>query len=504
MKTALFSVHDRTDIVKFAEKLTQAGWRIIVTSETESLLNEHSIPYIKITDFTGISEDYGFPPTLHPKIENALTSEDPKEKIDLIYDIPYPEIIGDDVGGRCLLALAVKGKRIPVMKYEDMITVVDYLSKNEMIPDDLHARLIDTVNYEIGNYFLKRSPISTYCDSIRGYYQYSLANGENPYQEAALYSTISGDLLALDQFQILSNNDPCYTNLADSDNLVTSLSLASAAFLKQFNACPYICIASKHGNPCGFGINWKNPMDTIHKTLWGDPISIWGGEVITNFPIDYPCAELFIESKKRAEQMFDSLWNLDVIIAPSYDEKALDLLKERKFRKIFQNRSLIKPQVRNQKYSYRFVRGGFLRQSPPEKILNFHEAEIIGALGKSAYEDLIIAWSVAFSSFHGGNEIALVKDGQLIGVGGGPATVLAADSVVRRSIQAGHKVRDSIFAADAFFPFIDAPQILIKSGVSAGLVPAGGRNEKLVRKEFSTNNIPMVYLTSDFRGFCRH
>ena len=104
----------------------------------------------------------------------------------------------------------------------------------------------------------------------------------------------------------------------------------------------------------------------------------------------------------------------------------------------------------------------------------------------------------------GGNEISLVKDLQLIGSGGGPATTIAAQNAVDRAREQGHSPKASVFAADAFFPFTDAPEILIQAGCNKGLVPNGGKLEMEIRNFFRDHKVDMCFLPQDFRGFCRH
>src|SRR3990172_1897595 len=106
-RIALFSLNDTSDADRFAEILIKAGWDIVASQETVNLLSKKGMPVQDIAEFTGITTDYGFPPTLHPKVEYALTSHD-SPRIDLVYVIPYPLSQGNDIGGRTLLALAVK------------------------------------------------------------------------------------------------------------------------------------------------------------------------------------------------------------------------------------------------------------------------------------------------------------------------------------------------------------------------------------------------------------
>jgi len=91
-----------------------------------------------------------------------------------------------------------------------------------------------------------------------------------------------------------------------------------------------------------------------------------------------------------------------------------------------------------------------------------------------------------------------------LGVGGGPSTVEAVEMAVHRAQFCGHDLKDSVFVADAFFPFIDAPEILIRSGCKYGIVPKGGKNFERVQALFTEHNIQVFYLPSSIRGFCKH
>jgi phosphoribosylaminoimidazolecarboxamide formyltransferase/IMP cyclohydrolase len=127
-----------------------------------------------------------------------------------------------------------------------------------------------------------------------------------------------------------------------------------------------------------------------------------------------------------------------------------------------------------------------------------------GAPSDNDISSLIIAWSIAFTSNHGGNEVVLAKDGALLASGGGPSTVEAARVAVERARECGHETKGSVFAADAFFPFPDAPSILFDAGITTGCVPAGGKHETDVQNFFYNHDISVVYLPTTIRGFCRH
>ena len=120
------------------------------------------------------------------------------------------------------------------------------------------------------------------------------------------------------------------------------------------------------------------------------------------------------------------------------------------------------------------------------------------------YELLVVAWAVAWHSNHGGNEVGIAKNGNLLAVGGGPSTVDAITTASERAKTCGHDLVDLVFAADAFFPLTDAPEILAQAGCTHGIVPKGGKSFKLVQEFFDQKQIKMLFLPEEHRGFCRH
>ncbi|MCJ7622831.1 MAG: hypothetical protein MUO76_04955, partial [Anaerolineaceae bacterium] len=152
---ALFSLFDTTQALRFSKALIELGWEILATQETVDILEEEGIPCRDMASFTGVHTDYGFPPTLHPKMEYALTAKDAPERIELAYVISYPFDIGSDIGGRTLLGLAAKGNRIPVMLHTDFDRVIAELQHESKVSDGLRAELIQKTNAEIAGHYLK-------------------------------------------------------------------------------------------------------------------------------------------------------------------------------------------------------------------------------------------------------------------------------------------------------------------------------------------------------------
>lgn len=504
--TALFSLNDISYADQFAGELIRCDWDIIASSETVALLRKKGLPVEDIADYTGVHDDFGFPPTLHAKVEHALTGTS-GQSIDLVYVIPYPLSAGNDVGGRTLLALAVKGGRIAVTSIEDMKSAVSEICRKGDVSAPLRSELADKACTAISQHYAALVQDKEKQDFLYGRFAIGLKNGENPYQIPASIFALEekNDPLSLMNFKQVSGENPCFTNMADADCILKTMCLVAEAFRLNTSSQPYVCIAAKHGNPCGAAVSAEAPAQAIEQALFGDPRSIWGGEVISNFPIDKDLAEFLLASSRRKKSFGNASWMLDVIMAPMFTPDAVLILGKRKERKLLENSALGSPFVKKDGYSYRFVRGGFLRQPPATYILDLKECSWDGdGLKKADVASFIVAWAVAFSSNHGGNEVVLVKDGVLLGAGGGPSTVEAARVAVARAKESGHEIDGAVFAADAFFPFTDAPAILAKAGVRAGSVPSGGKHEQEIREFFRRKEITMAYLPEQYRGFCRH
>jgi len=507
---ALFSISDLRDIVEFGKIFIKKGWRVVATPDAYDTLRTAGIPAARIDEFTGTAERYPFPPTLHPRVEAALTSPGGRERIDLVYDIPYPLECGNDVGGMTLLALAVKGGRIAVSAHEDMARVAAMVKERGAVLADERERLAAKALRLIEGHYgalLDRTEIPPRA-GIRGVEQTRLAHGENPYQEpASLFAACPGndDPLALHRFERISGETPCFTNMADLDSVVATLCRLAGAYRRLGGGLPHIAVAAKHGNACGLSADRTDPIEAIEGALWGDPAAVWGGEVVVTFELDGPRAERLLRSARRGELHGSPGWMLDVVAAPAFSGDAVEILGKRARRKLFLNPALADPPPPADRWSYRGVRGGFLRQPHPSYLLDLGELEWpSGMFDAASLDDLLIAWAAAYTSNHGGNEVALSANRALIGVGGGPSTVAATETAVARAHAHGHATAGAAFAADAFFPFTDAPRLLAEAGCACGLVPRGGQNEGEVRSFFSTRGVRVGYLPERCRGFCRH
>jgi len=502
-KLALFSLYDQENCTSYARQLIDLGWGIVATKETGDILKDAGIKAVTgVSEFLGIEDNYPFPPTLHPKMELVLTT-DQDDRIDLVYDTTYPLAKGNDVGGHTLLALAAKGTRIVVADKQDMERVIDALKNNmNAITPSFRQELIDKAYARISRHYYSLTKLKGDESSLK---VIPLKEGENPYQSPAyLWQTSDSDPLGLANFEQLSGNPPCFTNMADFDSILQIFCSVSEAFQKYYGKLPYIAIAAKHGNPCGFAIDWSSPGRAVRNALFGNPGAIWGGEIIVDFPITAGLAKNLLSSDERKEALGSSQWMLDLIIAPDFESEAIGILGKRGARKLFRNEALRRPSLPNG-VSSRMVRGGVLRQPFPTYIVDLKAGAADFPLPDSAYVDsLLIAWATSWFSNHGGNEVAIAKERKLLSAGGGPSTIDACAMAVIRAKKSGHDVTGSVFVADAFFPFTDGPEELIKAGCIYGIVPEGGKNFKLVKKCFGKNKVKVFYLPERYRGFCRH
>ncbi len=345
------------------------------------------------------------------------------------------------------------------------------------------------------------------CDGLKGVWVRRLAHGENPYQQPAdqFADPDSTDPWALHRFAARTENAPCYTNLADADALVTTLAAAAAAFLENFGRIPFLAVAAKHGNACGAAFDADDPAAAVEGALWGNPRAIWGGEFITNCEVTEDLARRLFESEARKARLGKRQWLLDMVIAPGFSGAAVAILSQRKGVKLFENPALAGSPPAAASCHHRPVRGGILRQPAASFVFAAAKADWVPTpLEGKVLGSLLLGWAAAFTANVGGNEVALAREGRLLGLGGGPSTVDAVETALHRARAVGHDVCGAVFSADAFFPFTDAPQLLIDAGCAAGCVPSGGQAFAQVRACLEKAGVAMAYLAPEIRGFCRH
>jgi phosphoribosylaminoimidazolecarboxamide formyltransferase/IMP cyclohydrolase len=288
---------------------------------------------------------------------------------------------------------------------------------------------------------------------------HQLRYGENPHQSAKFIGNLE------QVFTKLSGKELSYNNLLDVD---AAMKLSKDMDVNHF-------AIFKHNNACGFATD-SNKVECWQKALLCDPISAFGGVIITNFNIDLAVAS-----------EINSLF-FEVLLAPSYDSDALQLLTKK------ENRILLK--INSYNFSNTQVRtclNGVLEQDSDIHIDSIQNFEFVTTKRPTTAEikDLLIANKIAKHSKS--NTIILVKDGQLIGSGVGMTSrVDALKHAISKSVEFGFDISGSVMASDAFFPFPDCVEIGSSAGVTSIIQPGGSIKDKLSIEMCETKGVSMI------------
>lgn len=501
MKRALISVSDKTGVVEFAKELCSLGYQIISTGGTKKVLDEAGIDTISISEVTGFPEIMdGRVKTLHPNVHGALlcVRDNPEhvcqlqelniDYIDLVAVNLYPfketlskesvshaEIIENiDIGGPSMLRSAAKN-----YAYIDVIVdPKDYASvllelkeKNETTlttKEKLAAKVFrHTAAYDtiIAQYLTARCH-EKFPENYTVTYQkvQDLRYGENPHQEAAFYQTYNPQY-SLANAKQLHGKELSYNNIQDAN--------ACIEVLKEFNQpC---AVGMKHMNPCGVGIG-NTIEEAWDKAYESDPVSIFGGIVSLNREVNLATAE-------KLSKLF-----LEIIIAPSYEKEAFELLSKKKNIRLLQLDTTLEV---NNKCKITHVNDGLLVQDADleEDDESTYTYPTNRKPTEEEMEQLRIAYKVV--KHVKSNAITLVKDNMTIGVGAGQMNRVGSCKIAIE--QAGEKAVGSVLGSDAFFPMADTVEEAAKAGITAIIQPGGSIKDALSIEECNKHNIAMVF-----------
>ena len=483
MKRALISVFDKTGIVEFARALDSMGWEIISTGGTSKKLKEENIKVRDISDLTKFPECFdGRVKTLHPNVEGGILAirdnnkhqqqmtELGIEPIDIVVCNLYPfkqtilkpgvsheEIIENiDIGGPTMIRAAAKNYHFVTVLTdpEDYAQVLGELKAtgdtSAATKEMLAAKVfIHTSHYDalIADYFSKKLNITTPKTLTLTYEKkQDLRYGENPHQGATFYTSIKGTEGTLTSAVQLHGKELSYNNIGDTDGALETL--------KEFDE-PTI-VAAKHANPCGVG-SAATIAEAYRRAYEADPVSIYGGIVASNREIDEETATLMAE-------IF-----LEVIVAPSFSEKALEILSKKKNIRLLQLENITHKD--HNAVKAKTVLGGLLVQDLDTKLLSEDELKVVTKRQPTEKEmqDLLFAWKVVKHTKSNG--IAIAKDKCTTGVGPGQVSrIWALENAIR---QGGERIKGSVMASDAFFPFADCVEAAYKAGITAIIQPGG-------------------------------
>ncbi|HHX54854.1 MAG TPA: bifunctional phosphoribosylaminoimidazolecarboxamide formyltransferase/IMP cyclohydrolase, partial [Clostridiales bacterium] len=286
--------------------------------------------------------------------------------------------------------------------------------------------------------------------------------GENPHQKGAFYKEVGNLEGSLTNARQLNGKELSFNNINDTNGALE--------LLKEFNE-PTV-VASKHGNPCGVG-SGENIEEAWDKAFEADKVSIYGGIVAIN-------DKLTLELAKKMQAVF-----LEVLVIPSYEKEALELLQEKKNLRILLLEDIDVPQDENA-YDFKKVNGGLIVQTIDAKLLDKGGLKVVTKREptKQEMEDLEFAWKVV--KYVKSNGIALAKNKQSIGIGPGQVNRVWA---TKQSIEHGIELIGegapigAVLASDAFFPFDDCVEAAHEAGITAIIQPGGSiRDEDSIKK----------------------
>ncbi|MBU5436437.1 bifunctional phosphoribosylaminoimidazolecarboxamide formyltransferase/IMP cyclohydrolase [Tissierella sp. MSJ-40] len=502
MKRALISVYDKEGIVEFALELNKLGWEIISTGGTSKILKEAGIDVLEVEEVTNFPEILdGRVKTLNPYIHGGLLyRRDDKnhvktvEKIginpiDMVVNNLYPfeetikkpnvsheEIIENiDIGGPSMIRAAAKNYEYVtvIVDPKDYIKVLEELENNGETSLSTRQYLARKVfNYTayydtlISNYFNHIEEVE-FPEKLTLAYKgrKELRYGENPHQKAAFYEEtgkVEGTVAGATQ---LHGKELSFNNINDANGALE--------ILKEFQD-PTV-VAVKHTNPCGIG-SGETLLQAYEKAYESDKISIFGGIIAANRQVDEDVA-------RRINEIF-----VEIVMAPFFTEKALEILSEKKNIRILQI-----PDIMNNDYrtmDIKKVLGGILVQERDNIILK-EELKIVTDRKptEKEIEDLLFGWNAVKNIKS--NAVVLVKDKGTIGIGMGEVNrVWAVKNAISRSEE---KVKGSVLASDGFFPFKDSVEALAKAGVTAIIQPGGSLRDEESIIEANKNGITMIF-----------
>jgi phosphoribosylaminoimidazolecarboxamide formyltransferase / IMP cyclohydrolase len=379
---------------------------------------------------------------LYPFEETAAKTNDEKQIIEKI-----------DIGGISLIRAAAKNfKDVMIVSSPDDYPALLKTLKENQGTSNLEQRkhfaakafhVSSHYDTAIFNYFNQEQEINVFKESLQG--PIVLRYGENPHQKGIFYGNL------LDNFEQLHGKAISYNNLLDLD--------AAANLIREFNNPTFAIL--KHNNACGIACR-SNPYDAWADALAGDPISAFGGVIITNNLIDNATAE-------EINKLF-----FEIILAPGYEKNALETLKTKKNRIILQKKSYGLKQKQ-----FRSVLNGVLVQDRNIRTEGREDLKPVTKKAPSEKEiaDLIFANKIVKHSKS--NAIVLVKNKQLIASGVGQTSrVDALKQAIAKAEAFGFDLKGAVMASDAFFPFADSVEIADKSGIKAVIQPGGSIRDK--------------------------
>lgn len=494
INSALISVFYKDNLEPVIKKLHELGVTIYSTGGTQTFIENLKVPVKAVESLTAFPEILGGRvKTLHPKIfggilgrrelksDVAQMEQHDIPNIDLvIVDLyPFEETVSKgaseqdiiekiDIGGISLIRAAAKNFNDVVIvssrhDYKPLLELLESKNGFSDISDrkNFAAKAFATSSHydsAIFNYFNKTENIPQFKESIQT--AQVLRYGENPHQKGVFY----GNLDAM--FDKLAGKELSYNNLLDVDaavNLMADFTEPTFAILKHNNAC---------------GVASRSTIKQAYlDALAGDPVSAFGGILIANKEIDE-------ETAAEVNKLF-----CEVVIAPSYSAKAIEILKSKPNRII-----LVQKNVKLSGKAFRTLLNGVIEQDKDLKMEVENDLKPVTTKVPTASEIKDLLFANKLVKHTKSNTIVLAKNGQLLASGTGQTSrVDALKQAISKALSFGFDLKGAVMASDAFFPFPDCVEIAHKAGITAVVQPGGSIKDKDSTEYCNNNGVSMVF-----------
>ena len=494
IESALISVYYKDGLDRIVKLLHAQGVKFYSTGGTQKFIEDLGIKVTSVDDVTGFPEILGGRvKTLQPQIfggilyrrdnesDNTQVKQHNIPPIDLVIVDLYPfeetlantaaseqEIIEKiDIGGISLIRAGAKNfKDVLIVSSREQYSELAVLLEEKKCSTDLAdrkfyaAKAFDMSSHydsAIFNYFNQEFQLPVFKQSVRN--SQALRYGENPHQKGWFY----GDMDQI--FEKLNGKELSYNNLLDVE--------AAVGLMDEFDETTFVII--KHNNACGLA-SAPAVKDAYLRALACDPVSAFGGVLITNAKVDLATAE-------ELHKLF-----FEILIAPAYDQDALDLLNTKKNRIVLKRKPCDLPGQQ-----YKTLLNGVLVQDRDLKMVTSSELKTVTKVEPTPQEvkDLIYANKIVKHTKS--NTIVFAKDGQLIASGVGQTSrVDALKQAIDKARGFGFSVEGSAMASDAFFPFPDCVEIALNAGVRAVIQPGGSIKDQESIDFCDKNGMTMV------------
>ena len=494
MPAALLSVFDKTGIVELAEALAAAGWDLISSGGTAKVLQDAGLAVTDVADLTGYPAMLGHRVvTLHPTVHAGILADldDDSHVADLeahnispislvvVNLYPFdsnPSIELIDIGGPTLVRGAAKNHAhvAVVVRPSDYARVIDEIKSTGTVSANTRRDLAAIAFTEIAHYDIAISEWMTAQNSVDESLPehlligttrvQELRYGENPHQFGARYR-FDGQSSWWDTAVQHGGKELSYLNLYDTE--------AAWRLVNQFTDAA--CVIVKHANPCGVAVSAQGSISEAYSLANAcDPVSAFGGIVAANRNVTRAMAE-------SLAPVFT-----EVVVAPSFDADALEVLLAKKNLRVI---SAAAPSVR--KLDIRSIDGGFLVQNADTVNLDRSTWKVVTETQPTAeqWADLSFAWQVC--SIVSSNAIVFAKDQQAFGIGAGQQNRL--DSARIAAERSAGRAIGGVCASDAFFPFRDGLDATAAAGIKAVIQPGGSVRDEEVIAAANEHGIAMIF-----------